>query len=192
MYQYGTLIKLCNYRYSWTLMIYTTMGHQWTMQYGHVSKHYAILWLLILITVAARISLKFKYVSGQYVHKYTWAQLSKMTYTLSSVISYKQLSCIIIYKTSKGVNKYMQLIIPTIVQLWHDGALQSKLSLVYIVCFHQSMSKWGNGESGNYTHVIPKPNHCFLSCPFQHLLPNFEARVMHVLKWLVINTVSTT
>ena len=40
---------------------------------------------------------------------------NKMTYTLSSVILYKQLSCIIIYKSSKGVNKYMQLIMLTIV-----------------------------------------------------------------------------
>ena len=41
----------------------------------------------------------------------------RMTYTLCSVILYEPLSCIIIYKSSKGANKYTQLIILTIVWL---------------------------------------------------------------------------
>ena len=42
----------------------------------------------------------------------------------------------------------MQLIVPTIVWLWHDGTLKSKFSLVYTGGFHWSMSGWGNGEPG--------------------------------------------
>ena len=40
----------------------------------------------------------------------------------SSVILYEQLLCIIIYKSSKGVNKCTALIILTFVKLWHDSA----------------------------------------------------------------------
>ena len=51
-----------------------------------------------------------------------------------------------------------------IVSLWHDSALQNKFSLVYIVCFHWSMSRWGNGEPGNYTHIILMArNLCFIT-----------------------------
>ena len=53
----------------------------------------------------------------------------------------------------------MQLIIPTIVQFWHDGTLQIKLSLVYILCFHWSMSRWDDREPVNYTHIIAMQNY---------------------------------
>ena len=154
LYQYETLINcaiMAIHKHWWMMPLWDTNE---PCNYGHVYKHYAVLWLWILTTHRSskdtRISPEFGNIYGQYAYKYTWAQLSKMTYTLSSLVSYKWLSCRIIKSTvSKGVNKYMQLIIPTIVLLWHDSTPQSKLSLVYIVCFHWSVSRWGNGEPGN-------------------------------------------
>ena len=35
---------------------------------------------------------------------------------------------------------------------------------MYVVCFHWSMSGWGNGELGNYIHIIPMLiNQCFIT-----------------------------
>ena len=44
-----------------------------------------------------------------------------------------------------------------------DSALQNKLKLVNMVCFHWSMPGRGNKEPGNYTHIIPLPKCMFLS-----------------------------
>ena len=35
-----------------------------------------------------------------------------------------------------------------------------------MVCFHQSMSRWGNEEPGNYTHIIPLPRDYFIYAQF--------------------------
>ena len=69
------------------------------------------------------------------------------------VTSYEQISCIII-KSPKCDNKYMHLIIHTLwgcdITVPHKGNSHS----VWVVSFHQSMSRWGNGEPGNCTHII--------------------------------------
>ena len=43
---------------------------------------------------------------------------------------------------------------------------------MYIVCFHWSMSVWGNREPGNYTHIIPMPRNSHIitrNCPFSSI-----------------------
>ena len=44
--------------------------------------------------------------------------------------------------------------------------LKKKYKLVNIVCFHQSTSRRGNEEPGNYTHIIPLPRGYFIHAQF--------------------------
>ena len=44
--------------------------------------------------------------------------------------------------------------------------LKENHALVYIVCFHQSMPRWGNMEPGNYTPIILLPRNCSLIAQF--------------------------
>ena len=88
----------------------------------------------------------------------------------------------------------MQLTIPTIVQFWHDSTLQSKISLVYIVCFHWSMSRWGHEGHGNYTHIIPMPRNLFYHkvCPFSSIWNMLHTQNFAVMMTLVTITVTRT
>ena len=125
------------------------------------------------------------WIIGQYAPEHSYQHDNAF---MSSVVSYKWLTCIVIQsavyishlKVSININRYPQLIIPTIVWFWHDGTLQGIISLGYIVCFHQSMSRWGNGETGNYIHIIPRPNYSFCLAHFSIHYSNFEAKIMNI------------
>ena len=135
LYQYRTLINHSEY---WTLYQYAALifmnTDDWcyfgtSMNYPVMDMFidYAVLWSLILRTTRP---LEYPcsldtFMDNMHEHSY-----NKMTCTPSSVILYKQLSCIIIYKSPKSVNKYTVNCVLTIVWLWHDSALQSKFSLV--------------------------------------------------------------
>ena len=52
------------------------------------------------------------------------------------------------------------------IRFWHDRVPEIEPELVDIVCFHQSMSRWGNEELGNYTNIISLPRNCSLIAQF--------------------------
>ena len=170
---WGNFADLCTYGYSRTLQTL----HQyaaWTLMdtykwYNYKHKYQCSLWLWTFMTVMLQDYHCSLDTFQNTIHMITWAQYSMND--LSSELNglYAQLY-ITIFMSPHGVNKYTRLKKYTyIVRLWHDSVLQTKLSLVYTVFFHQSMSGWGNGEPGNYTHIISMPrNFMFyhIMCPF--------------------------
>ena len=69
---------------------------------------------------------------------------------------------------------------------WCDDALQNKKNqLVNMVCFHQSMFRWGNWEPGNYTNIIPFPKYMF-SFMFIKIFAHLAQSLEHLSNFVVM------
>ena len=112
------------------------------------------------------------------------------------------MSCICTYCHYKNhgimhVNKYWKRISAadynTIVRFWCDSALKSKIKWVNMEYFHWSMSRWGNGEPENYTHIIPLHKYIFF-CSSKTLLiwPSLEYVITYLVVVMAILVVVTT
>ena len=78
------------------------------------------------------------------------------------------------------------LIILTIIRFWCDSALQNKIKLVNILCFHWFMFRWGNREPRNYTYIILMPKKCMFLSKFCPLDPSLEYFVNLAVRTLLI------
>ena len=133
-------------------------------------------------------------------HRYQWTELRiydnpwscchefTCIKSLISYDTYKWLKCIVIHP-AVSISSYKVSInteqICTVAYTYHCMVLtwwyptkQNHFS-EHSVCFHWSMSRWGNEEPGNYIHIIPMLNYYILSCPFWHSLLQFWGQKRH-------------
>ena len=81
--------------------------------------------------------------------------------------NFKHLMCTILSQLlNKMQNQFHKFLVYYLYGFDMTKDLQWKCKLVHIVCFHQSMSRWGNKEPRNNTHLISLPRNCLLLAQF--------------------------